>query len=173
MIAALQKRFRIRFIETARKRTRSALDGVTLGGPEGGNEALKEFHALAGEAASLGYTAIVELALRGEEKARELVRDPAAASPCARILRDLGRLISSLEREGEEEASEGRHATQPGAVRNRVLVVDDSVINAEALCEVLEDASLEARSVLGAAAALVEVERFRPDIVLADVHMPG
>ncbi|HEU5057133.1 MAG TPA: response regulator, partial [Kofleriaceae bacterium] len=173
MIGALQKRFRGRFIETARKRTRAALDGVTLGGSEGSGQAVMELHALAGEAGSLGYNAIVQLALRGEEKARELVRDPAAASACARLLRDIARSISALEREEDAPPSEGRLATQPGAVRTRVLVVDDSVINAEALVEVLEEASLEARSVLGAAAALVEVERFRPDIVLADVHMPG
>lgn len=173
MIGALQKRFRVRFIETARKRTRAALDGITLGGSDGGNEAVMQLHALAGEAGALGYNAIVQLCLRGEEKAREVVRDPAAAAACARIVRDLSRAIATVERDDPAAPGDGRAATQPGAVRTRVLVVDDSVINADALCEVLEEASLEARSVLGAAAALVEVERFRPDIVLADVHMPG
>lgn len=173
MIEALQKRFRLRFVETARKRTRSALDGITRGGPEGGNEAVMQLHSLAGEAGTLGYGAIAQLALRGEEKARHLVQDPGAAAACARIVRELGRLIAVVEREDPDRPSHAAPAEQPVDRRTRVLVVDDSAINGEALVEVLEEAALEARSVLGAGAALVEVERFRPDVVLADVHMPG
>src|SRR6187401_215681 len=67
MIAALQKRFRLRFVETARKRTRVALDGITRGGPEGGHEVVMQLHSLAGEAGTLGYSAVAQLALRGEE----------------------------------------------------------------------------------------------------------
>jgi CheY-like chemotaxis protein len=173
MIDALQKRFRIRFVETARKRIRAALDGITRGGPEGMNQAVMELHSLAGEAGTLGYSAIAELALRGEERAGKLVQDPAAAAACIRLIRDIGHAVGVVESEDPDPPADAPPADQPSVQRRRVLVVDDSVINGEALVEALEQASLEARSVLGAAAALVEVERFRPDVVLADVLMPG
>lgn len=174
MIDALQKRFRIRFVETARKRIRAALGGITRGGPDGMNQAVMELHSLAGEAGTLGYSAIAELALRGEERAGKLLQDPAAAAACIRLIRDLGHAVDVVESEDPDAPPAAAPAAdQPAVQRRRVLVVDDSAINGEALVEALEAASLEARSVLGAAAALVEVERFRPDVVLADVLMPG
>ena len=55
MIGALQKRFRVRFIETARKRTRAALDGITLGGSDGCNEAVMQaLRVVLGTAGSAG-----------------------------------------------------------------------------------------------------------------------
>jgi CheY-like chemotaxis protein len=173
MIDALQKRFRIRFVETARKRIRAALDGITRGGPEGMSHAAMELHSLAGEAGTLGYTAIAELALQGEQRAGTLVQDPAASVACLRLIRDLGHAVGVVESEDPDAPAKAPPPEQLSVQRRRVLVVDDSAINGEALVEALEEASLEARSVLGPAAALAEVEHFRPDVVLADVLMPG
>lgn len=54
----------------------------------------------------------------------------------------------------------------------RVLVVDDEADIREFLTIVLEAQGIGVRAVASAAAALEELERFRPDVLLSDLRMP-
>ena len=59
----------------------------------------------------------------------------------------------------------------PPAGRARILVVDDEIGPRESLRMLLKPAH-EIRTADGAQAALAEIERFRPDLVILDVKMP-
>jgi PAS domain S-box-containing protein len=54
----------------------------------------------------------------------------------------------------------------------RVLVVDDEPDIREFITAVLESHGIGVRSVASAAAALEELERFRPDVLLSDIRLP-
>jgi two-component system, cell cycle response regulator DivK len=55
----------------------------------------------------------------------------------------------------------------------RVLVVDDSPLNAELACAVLEADGMQVQAATDASQALQAVARFRPQLVLMDIQMPG
>lgn len=55
----------------------------------------------------------------------------------------------------------------------RVLVVDDEADIREFLTVVLEAQGIGVRAVASAAAALEELARFRPDVLISDLRMPG
>ena len=55
----------------------------------------------------------------------------------------------------------------------RVLVVDDDTSGREAATEALKGAGADARSADSAAAALVLLDSFSPDVLLCDLAMPG
>ncbi len=55
----------------------------------------------------------------------------------------------------------------------QVLVVDDDMDVREFVTMVLETHGIGVRTVASAAAALEELERFRPDVLISDLRMPG
>jgi PAS domain S-box-containing protein len=55
----------------------------------------------------------------------------------------------------------------------RVLVVDDEADVRDFITAVLESHGISVRAVASAAAALEELERFRPDVLMSDIRMPG
>ncbi|MBD2463606.1 response regulator [Oscillatoria sp. FACHB-1407] len=55
----------------------------------------------------------------------------------------------------------------------QVLVVDDEADIREFITAVLETHGIGVRAVASATAALEELERFRPDVLLSDIRMPG
>lgn len=55
----------------------------------------------------------------------------------------------------------------------RVLVVDDEADIREFISALLEEHEIGVRAVASAAAALDELERFRPDVLLSDIRIPG
>ncbi|MBD1846687.1 response regulator [Cyanobacteria bacterium FACHB-63] len=55
----------------------------------------------------------------------------------------------------------------------RVLVVDDEADIREFITAVLESHGISVRAVSSAAIALEELERFRPNVLLSDLRMPG
>jgi DNA-binding NtrC family response regulator len=57
--------------------------------------------------------------------------------------------------------------------RTRVLVVDDEADAREMLAMVLAQAGFEVDEAADGFAALTKVSRYRPDIVLTDLRMPG
>jgi CheY-like chemotaxis protein len=59
------------------------------------------------------------------------------------------------------------------AARQRVLIVDDSVDSAESLAMWLRLMEHDVRTVHHGAAALEAAIRFRPDVVLLDIGLPG
>ena len=60
-----------------------------------------------------------------------------------------------------------------GLVRRRVLVADDNADAADTLAMFLEDLGCDVRTVYDGNEAVVEAERFRPDLMLLDLGMPG
>lgn len=61
----------------------------------------------------------------------------------------------------------------PGRERTRVLVVDDEELIAATLSLILQRHGYETRSAYSGEQALDELDRFRPDILITDVVMPG
>lgn len=55
----------------------------------------------------------------------------------------------------------------------RVLVVDDEPDVCEFITATLESQGIGVRAVTSVAAALEELERFRPDVLVSDIRMPG
>ncbi len=55
----------------------------------------------------------------------------------------------------------------------RALVVDDNRAMADTLCAMLNMLGVEAQAAYGARGALFKLEKFTPDVVLLDLHMPG
>jgi CheY-like chemotaxis protein len=55
----------------------------------------------------------------------------------------------------------------------RVLVVEDNPEDREALAAELEHQGATVRASASAAEALIELERFRPDVLVADIGLPG
>lgn len=55
----------------------------------------------------------------------------------------------------------------------RVLCVDDRADNADSEVLLVEMVGFEARASYSGAEALAEAERFRPDVCLIDLNMPG
>jgi CheY-like chemotaxis protein len=57
--------------------------------------------------------------------------------------------------------------------RRRVLVVDDNSANRGVLVDMLEPLGFDVLSTADGASALTEAKRFRPDLVLMDLRLPG
>jgi CheY-like chemotaxis protein len=64
-------------------------------------------------------------------------------------------------------------ATDGDSAKLRIIVVDDEVLIAETLAEILNAEGFEARAVTAGDAALTLVQTFVPDIMFSDVIMPG
>lgn len=64
-------------------------------------------------------------------------------------------------------------ATDGDSAKLRIIVVDDEVLIAETLAEILNAEGFEARAVTAGDAALTLAQTFVPDIMFSDVIMPG
>lgn len=156
------------FAANARQQVRTALELAAQRSPESASRIAAELTSLSMEAGVLGLSSIADLARRGSEQARNLDHDHTAVTACARTLRELGRALEALER---TSAAAQQTAARP-RVRGRVLVVDDSPLNAAVVCDALQRAAFETRQAEDGDAAVAAVAQFSPDVVLADVHMP-
>lgn len=67
----------------------------------------------------------------------------------------------------------GTDATSDTARRPVILVVEDDPAVLDVLTEALGDQGYEVRRATDGMAALAELQRDAPDLVLTDVHMPG
>jgi CheY-like chemotaxis protein len=146
------------FSTTARQQVRSVLELAAHRSAENASRVATELASLATQADALGLGSIAELARRGSDQARSLDRDHTAVSACARTLRDLARAIDALARES--------------AAPRKVLVIDDSSLNASVVCDALERAGFTTNHVEDAKSAVAAITRFAPDVVLIDVQMP-
>lgn len=144
------------FSMTARQQVRSVLELAAQRTSENASRVAAELASLASQADALGLGSIAELARRGSDHARNLDRDHTAVSACARTLRDLARAIDVLGRE---------------QVR-KVLIIDDSSLNASVVCDALERTGFTTKHVEDAESAVAAMTGFAPDIVLIDVQMP-
>lgn len=57
--------------------------------------------------------------------------------------------------------------------RKRVLVVDDNIDAADSIVIILNEAGYEVTSVHDGPAALAEAQRFRPEVIVLDIGLPG
>jgi CheY-like chemotaxis protein len=145
------------FATTARQQVRLALELAVRQSPDTATRIEAALTSVSSDAVALGLSSIGDLARRGSEQALRLHNDPSARTALARTLRELGRAVEVLEKQ---------------RARGKVLIVDDSTLNAAVVVDALEGASFEAQHAEDGDAAVAAVARFSPDVVLADVHMP-
>jgi two-component system response regulator MprA len=70
----------------------------------------------------------------------------------------------------DDSCAGGSGLTQ--GILQRILVIDDERLYCEAITDILLTRGFETRMVHSARAGLQEIERFRPQLVIADVMMP-
>lgn len=153
------------FATTARTQVRLALELAVRRTPDTTTRIEAALRSVSTEAIALGLSSIGVLAQRGSEQALRLDNDHTARTALARTLRELGRAVDGL----EEKARIPER--RPGA-RGKVLIVDDSTLNAAVVRDALESAAFETQHAEDGDAAAAAVASFSPDVVLADVHMP-
>jgi CheY-like chemotaxis protein len=170
LLATLQGKFLSRMTAAVRRCLHTCAEGLEHGDSRAVAAAL---HAVAGEASSLGLDDVARAAAQAEQHALAW-RGPAdveGQAACAQAVGTLGAVAERLERAVMGVAS-APEATGVGE-RQRVLVVDDSPLSAEAIGDALDEAGLRAELALDLPAALAAVVGFRPAVVLTDLQMPG
>jgi CheY-like chemotaxis protein len=169
MLTGLQAKFMARMAAALRHCQETCAAGLDSGDASSVAAAL---HALAGEAAALGLEDLAGTASRGEQAALDWRDDQAARPACVEAVAALGAAAQRLATPAMGvDASPAESSAGSGG--RRVLVVDDSALSAEAICDALDDAGLEARLALDLPAALAAVTEFQPAVILTDVQMPG
>lgn len=183
MIDEMRARFGPRFIETARGRIRRSLE--LLGKPNETEQLITELHSLAGESAMLGLQKISDTARSGEKYAKEWAKGATTAKLyCARSVRSLSQQLeefaASVEggqggKSADDSSPSGSESGASGSPsgRRRILVIDDSRLAGDHLCEALEENDIAARLAMTRESALTELAEFVPELIVCDVHMPG
>lgn len=169
MIEELQARYLPRFVEVAQQRIARGLEAVTPAGAGAPQVARSELHTLAGEAGILGLTDLATRARAGEADCKRWLDDGdvAARARCAIALRALGGQLRQL------AAAHGIAMAPAAPVARRVVVVDDSELVAEQVCEGLRADGCDARAAGDVDSTVRLVRELKPHVVLVDVNMPG
>lgn len=169
MMEELRARYLPRFVEVAQRRVARGLEAVTPVGAGAPQIARTELHTLAGEAGILGLTELASRAQAGEADCKRWLDDGdvAARARCAIALRQLGAQLRQL------AASQPAPAPTPAPIARRVVVVDDSPLVAEQVCDGLRADGCEARAAADVDSMLRLIAELRPQVVVIDVHMPG
>ena len=170
----LLARFLPRFIETAQVRLQALTQLLADRNAEGVPVKVRnEYHSLAGEASMLGLVEIGKQARAAENAAVAWQQgDTKGMMTCLRALRTLNKAVAALESAPADAASQS-HDAEASAATTRVLVVDDSVINADAVVEALEDAGYSAAAASDMSGIDRAIAAGSPQFVLSDVNMPG
>ncbi len=173
MITALQARFLPRFLRTATERLtrcRELLDRRAEAGTP--SKLREEFHALAGEAAMMGFAELGDEARQGEYAARRWADggDAAELVAVARAVRKTHRALRGLETQAATPQAARRQGAPPPA--GTVLLVDDSEVNLDVLADAFEDEELPTRRATDEAGLRRALAEGAPALVLTDVHMP-
>jgi CheY-like chemotaxis protein len=168
LLAGLQAKFMPRMTAAVRRCLETCSQGLAQGDSRSVAAAL---HVVAGEASALGLVELASAAAEAEQRALAWQADAAVKDGCARAVSALAAVAERLEHPALAVAAEPSAAA--AGERGRVLVVDDSALSAEAICDALDDAGLLAELALDLPAALAAMTEFRPAVVLTDVQMPG
>jgi len=159
--------FQPRFVSIADDRLRRAL--ATLATEPA--VVYKELHALAGEAAIMGFTDVSTAASSAVEIARAWREAPPTREQqlaCARILRSLMMMISKL-----APAPAPGAAPAAGPASRRALVIDDSELTADEVANALREASFEVATAATIEAVVAKLEVAPVEIALVDANIPG
>lgn len=188
LLADLQAQFLPTFIADTRTRLRQALGLIPPAGR--GDEAsfksiAEAMHAVAGEAMLIGLPEIAVLARAVGSTARRYLdlKSGSAIVACARALRTLANALEELKaprHAAAEEAQQGLPESGPSSPSipllelPRVLIVDDSALNAALLREGLEREGIEVSTLSDELEGLLQrIEAIRPKVLLLDWFMPG
>jgi CheY-like chemotaxis protein len=168
----LRDRFHARFCEAARARLGRSLE--LLGArPSAHAAAIRlEFYSLAGESAFLGHFEVAALARKAEDAAGRIPEDPTAIVGCVRAVRALTRALTALEAPPAEEERPAPSSVLGPRFRGRILVVDDSKLNADLLTALLSEEGFAVETAHSEPGFEHALATFRPDLVLSDVDMP-
>lgn len=90
---------------------------------------------------------------------------------CIQAVHDLGRLLLAGLKAGAEQIDQ--ETAQGGAVKPRLMVVDDSRVAAVALANAFSQHGFTVRSVATMNEAMGELRDFRPCVLVSDVYMPN
>lgn len=188
LLADLQAQFLPTFISDTRTRLRQALGLIPPAGT-GDEESIKSIaeamHAVAGEAMLIGLPKVAVLARAVGGMARRYLdaKSGSAIVACARALRTLASALEELKapRHAATAASPSSPAESspsspsiPMIERPRVLIVDDSPLNAALLREGLEREGIDVTALSDEREGLLQrIEVIRPEILLLDWFIPG
>jgi CheY-like chemotaxis protein len=176
MASDLKAKYLKTLIKMGRGRVARGLELLAAGDDANAAGVENELHSLAGEASMLGFTELGEVARQGEHAARDWKDNgnKRGMIGAMRALRTLSKQLDQLAAEGDAPPAEAPPAAAPAEPQGplRVLVVDDSPINASVLTDALEDEGYEARAAETMDEVLGFMADFRPGLVLTDVNMP-
>lgn len=191
LLADLQAQFLPTFITDTRARLRQALELIPPAGrgdEEGFKSIAAAMHAVAGEAMLIGLPSVAVQARAVGSAARSCLDERSGSSivACARALRTLANALEALQAP-RHEAQEGPPQDVPESgppspadpaipvlALPRVLIVDDSALNAALLREGLEREGIEVTALSDERAGLLQrIEALRPRLLLLDWVMPG
>jgi CheY-like chemotaxis protein len=132
-----------------------------------------ELHTMGGEAAMVSLPEVARVAWEGEKVAHLLGTgsDQQARVSCGRVLRKLSYLVQELS--GKPSTPVPVAVPGPTGDSQRVLVVDDSPVAAQALADVFEVRGFEVRSAMSLDIAMSVCASFAPAVLVADVQMPS
>lgn len=188
LLADLQAQFLPTFIADTRTRLRQALGLIPPAGSgdeEGFKSIAEAMHAVAGEAMLIGLPKVAVLARAVGGMARRYidVKSGSAIVACARALRTLASALEELKTPRHTTAggpppspaeSSPSSPSIPILERPRVLIVDDSALNAALLREGLEREGIEVATLSDEREGLLQrIEVIRPEVLLLDWFMPG
>jgi CheY-like chemotaxis protein/HPt (histidine-containing phosphotransfer) domain-containing protein len=171
MTASASPQLRARFLATAKESVSRSLQ--LLGKADGVRALAGELHRMGGEAAMVGLPEVAQVAWDGEKAAALLGANAnqAARVPCGRLLRKLGYLLQELsDRHATPVLADPPARTSGGC---RVLIVDDSLVAAQALADVFELRGFEVRTATSLEIAMQTCAAFSPAVLVADVQMPN
>lgn len=168
------------FVVETRARLRAALSLIPPAGPGGKKSAetiAAMMHSISGEAMLIGSPELAVLARATGGAARRYVEttNDAALVACARALRTFARTVDDLSLPDIALLPSAESAPKlPAHERPRILVVDDSPLNAVLMREILLRQGFDAISI-GDDFELVlqRLAQFRPQVLLVDWLMPG
>lgn len=181
MLNGIKAQFSREFITENRKRLRTAMSLIPPlgpGGEEGAQSIALMMHTISGEAMLIGYPELAKMARTANESARRYLetKHDQQLVACARALRTLARALEELDIGPSPAASDVTATDAKSAVagRVRVLIVDDSPLNATLLREGLTSEGFDAASVRDDFDLIIsQMEMLRPHVVLVDWLMPG